>query len=109
MSWGTPDVYYQPEKFDLVPVAEIDYSDGCYQFDLRVVWKHEPTGDCYTMRDSGCSCPSPFEDYTSLESLEKLDLAQLEREVREEQGSEWASVTAAEAQDFLRDVRAVAG
>lgn len=89
MGYGTPDPYYQPEKFDLVPVGEIDYSDGCYQFDIRAVWKHEPTGTFYTCRDSGCSCPSPFEDYHSLDQLEVLNLEELEEEIQRERHSEW--------------------
>jgi len=104
MGYGSPDPYYQPEKFDLVPVAEIDYSDGNYCFDIRVVWKHS-SGDFYTMRDSGCSCPSPFEDYTKLEDLEEFDLGALEAEVSEEKSSKWGNRTDLEFADFLREVR----
>ena len=45
--------YYYPEKFDLVPVGEIEMSEPCYSFDTVVVWRHTPTGDVYTARDSG--------------------------------------------------------
>lgn len=68
MGWGE-DVYYNPEKFDLTPVGEVDISDGCYQFDIFAVWKDEE-GTYYWVQDSGCSCPSPFERYTKLEDLE---------------------------------------
>jgi hypothetical protein len=96
--------YYSPEKFDLTPVDEIEYSDGCYNFDTRVVWKHS-SGKLYTARDAGCSCPSPFEDYRSLEDLDELtDLACLEREVKEDHNRSSVS-TASEAQSFLRKVR----
>lgn len=104
MGYGNPDPYYQPEKFDLTTVAEIDYSDGCYQFDLRVVWRHA-SGQFYTMRDSGCSCPSPFEDYHSLDQLDILDLAALEAEVQAERTSGYYSHSGSEYQDFLRAVR----
>jgi hypothetical protein len=77
-------IYYSPEKHGLEIVAEHDFSDGCYQFDLRVVWK-DKKGRLYTARDSGCSCPSPFEDYPNVESLERLtSMAALKEEYRKE-------------------------
>lgn len=105
MGYDTADVYYQPDKFGLVPVAEIDYSDGSYQFDLRVVWRHDD-GTLYTARDSGCSCPSPFEDYTSLEHLDTLDMDTLRYELAQELGSEYRHITASEATAFLMKVTA---
>ena len=56
------NIYYDPEKFGLKTVGEIDWSDGCYQFDLTVVWQRELDGVFVYAEDSGCSCPSPFED-----------------------------------------------
>lgn len=72
------DPYYSPEAFGLTKVAEIDYSSGSYEFDIRCVWKHA-TG-LYMARDSGCSCPSPFEKYGGVETLERLDIDELRRE-----------------------------
>ncbi len=105
MGYGVPDVYYQPEAFGLVPVAEIDYSDGCYQFDIRAVWKHTETGRLYTARDSGCSCPSPFEEFTKLELLDEVDMYVLENEVSDESGYEYSDVNAHEAARFIQLVR----
>ena len=90
MSYGDPDPYHQPEKFDLEQVASIDYSDGSYQFDYRVVWRHK-SGKLYTARDSGCSCPSPFEGYTTLESLEDFNADVLIEEARTEAKSKYYS------------------
>ena len=74
--------YYHPKVHGLEIVAEHDFSDGCYQFDLRVVWKDEK-GRHFTARDSGCSCPSPFEDYHSVKDLERLtSLVPLKEEYR---------------------------
>lgn len=64
------NVYYSPEDFDLEPVGDIEYSSGHYEFDTRVVW--HKGGQLYTARDSGCSCPVPFEDYTSIASLTNI-------------------------------------
>jgi hypothetical protein len=78
------NVYYNAGRHGLEPVAELDYSDGCYQFDLRVVWK-DAEGRLWTARDSGCSCPSPFEDTTELDRVFNLD--DLDEEFREASGS----------------------
>ena len=71
MTYGTPDVYYQPEHFGLTPIGEIDDPEACYSFDKLVVWQHDD-GRLFWASDSGCSCPSPFEDYTSLDDLNDL-------------------------------------
>ena len=74
----TANIWYAPEKFGLVQFAEFEYSDGCYQFDTRVVWKDEQ-GQLWTARDSGCSCPTPFEDY-HLGNIDRLTCTDVIRE-----------------------------
>lgn len=68
-------IYYDPEKYGLKVIDSWDFSDGSYVFDLRVVWR-DKNGDLLTARDSGCSCPSPFEDIgvNDLVSASKSDL-----------------------------------
>jgi hypothetical protein len=73
MSWDTPDTYGQPEKFGLEIVGDISWDDEPYQFDFTVVWKDPKTGEMFYARDSGCSCPSPFEEYTSREKLTPIE------------------------------------
>lgn len=80
------NIYYSPEKWGLSVVAEIEYSDGNYVFDTRVVWRHKD-GVVYTARDSGCSCPTPFENFHGLNHLEVLVntdplKAEIDRELR---------------------------
>ena len=70
MSYYDPDVYYQPEKFGLTPVKEMDVADS-WEFDIIVVWKHED-GRWFVGNDSGCSCPSPFEYRNSLDDLTEV-------------------------------------
>ncbi len=65
------DIYYSPENYDLTIVGELS-ADLDYEFDMLVVWQHKD-GRVFYASDSGCSCPSPFEDYNSLESLTLLD------------------------------------
>jgi len=81
------DVYYNPSKFGLTPVAEIQDGTLSYEFDILAVWKEDATGFLYYAQDNGCSCPSPFEDMRSLESLNKVvtqeDWNRFERAARE--------------------------
>jgi len=64
--------YYYPETFGLTLVGTIDSEDARddYGFDIFAVWKDEE-GNFYWASDSGCSCPSPFEEYTTLADLSK--------------------------------------
>lgn len=74
MGWNTPDVYYNPEKFGLTKIAELDFSSGSYEFNITAVFTQDGVTDrFFWASDSGCSCPSPFENYTSIESLESGD------------------------------------
>lgn len=56
------NIYSNPEKFGLQVVGDVDYDDG-YEFDMFVVWTDPATKQLYYSEDSGCSCPSPFEDH----------------------------------------------
>lgn len=62
------DMYYTPEQHGLQMIGQIDWSDGCYQFSLTVVWRRVSDGALLYGEDSGCSCPSPFEA-TAVEDL----------------------------------------
>jgi hypothetical protein len=62
--------YYDPEDFGLTIVGTVEWEEPCYSFDTTVIWYSTKTGQFYWASDSGCSCPSPFERYTSLEHLE---------------------------------------
>jgi len=68
MGWNSPDIYNQPEHFGIKPIGEFEWSQPDYSFDFTVVWQStEDPSLFYWARDSGCSCPSPFESYTTLE------------------------------------------
>lgn len=62
------DVYYNPEDFGLTLVAEMNLSEPCYSFDLLAAWKNA-AGEYFIGTDSGCSCPTPFENYNGLADL----------------------------------------
>ncbi len=96
-----PNVYGSPEKFGLTPIDELELNDYSYEFDIVAVWKHGESGKIYLAADSGCSCPSPFEDFTSLEELEEIVSMQPVRDA-----VKGATVAPSQVQDFLRKVEA---
>lgn len=63
------NVYYNPEEFGLETVGEFQIDEPDYSFNIFAVWRDPKTGKFYTAIDSGCSCPSPFEDYNSMKDL----------------------------------------
>jgi hypothetical protein len=61
------NIYYNPEKYGLELTAVIELSEPDYSFDMLAIWKGE--SGYYLGTDSGCSCPSPFEDFNGVEDL----------------------------------------
>ena len=70
---GNFNPYYSPEKCGLVLIGEVDRSDECYQFDLLVVWQDNESKKLYCAEDSGCSCPTPFEEVHRLSDMEEIE------------------------------------
>jgi hypothetical protein len=71
VSYYDNNPYNNPEKFGLTRVALLDDPEASYSFGYLVLWKHED-GRLFYAQDSGCSCPSPFEDFNTLEDLTPL-------------------------------------
>ena len=69
------DFYYAPETHGLQTIGEVDYA-GDYEFTLAVLWRREADGAFLVGEDSGCSCPTPFEDQT-LDDLRPTTYAEL--------------------------------
>ncbi len=67
--------YYGPEHFGLEMLSFED-QEASYDFDTLCFWA-TPDGRIFTASDSGCSCPTPFEDYEG-ETLDEV-LPRLER------------------------------
>ncbi len=53
--------HYDYEKLELDMLC-FDEPDMSYEFNMLCFWKTK-TGEIYSASDSGCSCPTPFEDY----------------------------------------------
>lgn len=66
--------YDSPDKFGLEIVRVYDEPDLSYEFNMVVVWRDKKTGKEYWAADSGCSCPSPFENVSSMADLHELAL-----------------------------------
>jgi hypothetical protein len=71
MSYYEDNPYYTDGALGLHKLAEINDPNECWSFDDFVLWQHED-GTLYWGSDSGCSCPSPFEDVNSLDDLNHL-------------------------------------
>lgn len=69
MGLFTNDIYYNPEEFGIETIGELELREPDYSFDILLVQRDIVTGKFYVNFDSGCSCPSPFEDFTTKESL----------------------------------------
>jgi len=63
------NIYYSPQDYGLEVVGEFDWSEPDWSFDMCVVWK-EKRGRYWVGNDSGCSCPSPFEDVYDVNELD---------------------------------------
>lgn len=62
-SWEQ-NAYYNPESLGLEIVHDYEAYGGSYEFSMLVVWREVATGKLFAAADSGCSCPTPFEDHT---------------------------------------------
>lgn len=71
MSTYERNVYYNPEAWGLTPIAEYQDPHACYDFDIVVAWANEQ-GHVYAARSSGCSCPTPFEEYDDIWDLHRI-------------------------------------
>lgn len=60
------------EKFALDCVASFDDPDSSYTFDQFKVFKRQSDGALFWGTDSGCSCPTPFEDVKSVDDLNAI-------------------------------------
>lgn len=82
------NVYYNPDKLGLEIVGTIEEPDMDYEFNIFLVLKHIESGKLFYCRDTGCSCPTPFEDYHfnspddhNLEALTKANYSNFETAV----------------------------
>lgn len=84
------DVYYHPENYGLTTVGEVSWSNESYQFDLTGVWTKD--SQLYWASDSGCSCPTPFENFHRMDDLLTGTFSDLQDYLKDRLAAEQASV-----------------
>lgn len=62
--------YYYPENLGL-KLKSFDDPDALYQYNTICFWI-TPKGHVYYAEDSGCSCPTPFEEQCSSNDLKEF-------------------------------------
>ena len=73
------NVYYDPADFGLVLVETLDEAGLSYEYNTLIVLQHTASKRLFWASDSGCSCPTPFENYhfSSSESGINTDLTEI--------------------------------
>jgi len=74
------DIYASPEKHGLRIVESHEEEGLDYEFHMVVLWEDIKTKKRYWGEDSGCSCPSPFENYYSVSKLQDWSMTKREYE-----------------------------
>ncbi|MEU5878209.1 hypothetical protein [Spirillospora sp. NPDC047279] len=75
------NIYFNPQECGLEIVGELEFLGG-YEFDTFVVWREKATGRLGYGRDSGCSCPCPFEAF-EVEDIEFDDPWRIAMKIQE--------------------------
>ncbi len=71
-------------------LAELDLEEPYYSFDLLVVWRNIITGEVVYATDSGCSCPSPFENHEA-DDYKEFSWSAIDAVIAEHRADEYAS------------------
>jgi hypothetical protein len=86
---------------------EIEWDNESYAFNITGIWVRDSDGTLWTADDSGCSCPTPWENLGSLERLFSIE-ALVERYKRQtatdETGYRYGSVNLTEWEAFKTTV-----
>lgn len=104
-SWDT--IGSNPERAGLEIVGTLDAAIG-YEFDTLIVFRDIESRDLYYAADSGCSCPTPFEGFTRLSDLTRIDphhLDAFEQAVHSWNDEYGPKVGSGEVARLLREVR----
>jgi len=80
----TVNVYYNPELSGLKIFEDLDTA-GSYEFDIFLILE-DALGMLYYCSDSGCSCPTPFEDVTEVMEITKDTLYNFDKALENHSG-----------------------
>lgn len=99
---------YNPSSCGLVLIDSLDHADS-YEFNTDVIFKDIETGALYYAHDSGCSCPTPFEDVNSLSCMEIITsrqrLTAVIKEVQSRHESEYSHSDKQEFNSFVKKLK----
>jgi hypothetical protein len=95
------NAYNSPEKLGLTILGQLYDPNSYYDFHDLIVWAHND-GRIFYATDSGCSCPSPFEDYNTLASLTEVCQGG-QRPRKHDKHGNYGRVTWAEFQEDVED------
>lgn len=73
------NIYYDTEKLGLAQVGCLDEANLSYEFNTLLVIEEIQSGKMFWAHSSGCSCPTPFEEY-SFASVNDNNLEALNKE-----------------------------
>lgn len=62
-------MYYGDMPEGVTFIGDIEWDNEAYQFDMTGIWKTK-RGEYWIGDDSGCSCPSPFENVHGIDDLD---------------------------------------
>ena len=99
------NVYNSPEKFGLEVIYNIGDPEASYSFANIVLWKRLEDGKLFWAWDSGCSCPSPFEDFYSVDSLNPLP--ETARDLEARLRSDYPNYNTGSVRDFLKAAKVI--
>jgi len=86
---------------------EIEWDNESYEFNLTGIWVRNSDGTLWTADDSGCSCPTPWENTTRLErlfSIEPLVERYKRQTSTDETGYRYGSINLSEWDSFKSTV-----
>jgi hypothetical protein len=96
---------YQPEKYGIKLIDEIE-AERNYDFNMVCIWQNIKTGEYRWGADSGCSCPSPFENIKQWHDLDKLPETMADFEAAVQAcGSYRESPSVADKMEFIQKIR----
>ena|SRR6266487_1360075 len=72
-TWGgyENNVYYNPDKCGLTLIAKVEEALS-WEYDMVIAVRDNESDKLYVVHDSGCSCPTPFEDVSSFSDMTEI-------------------------------------
>ncbi len=98
---------YYDQFVGFTKLDEIEWDNESYAFNITGVWVKDDDGTVWTADDSGCSCPTPWENLDTLErlfSVEPLVERYKRQTSTDESGYRYGSVNLSDWESFKAKV-----